>query len=245
MHSFKNFCIDPASLVVKENLSSFVKALLVQSNTPAALIPYHDTVPEVDDENRVIGAPRYFGAGGEFLSETFFEIFAQEYNVTNLIAIDDEEKEAKDRGVDLTARTIKGKVYKDTGCAARANSPVYIQVKTVLNPNKEHYTNDGSRIMNFFGHAQACARNEGASYTARYILFTTGKGLHYRLKENTCGMIQVVNFKEISDKIKNNRVFWNRLREKLGQPILPLDNLEVDADFASVQEELEKGVDTA
>jgi hypothetical protein len=170
-------------------------------------------------------------------------VFSQEYNVTNIESIDDEDKSGKDRGVDLTARVIKGKVYKEFNCAARTNSPVFIQVKTAVRSNKEYKTNDGSRIMNFFGHAQAAARSEGAAYTARYILFTTGQGIHYQLKENTFGLIQVINFKEISDKIKGNRVFWNRMREKFGLAVLPLDALAVDADFESVEEELRQEVD--
>ena len=53
------------------------------------------------------------------------------------------------------------------------------------------------------------ARLNGCAYSTRYILFTTGKGLHWKLEQNTCDDIEVVNYQKISKKIDNNIIFWN------------------------------------
>jgi hypothetical protein len=97
---------------------------------------------------------------------------------------------------------------------AEPMAPVYIQTKGTLNPRKEFTTNDGARLPNFFMNAQAQALEEGAAYTARYILFTTGKGIHWRLDNNSGGMAEVVNFREIAKHVDGNVVFWNALRKK-------------------------------
>jgi hypothetical protein len=238
-HSFGKFCIDKESLVAKETLKGFMDALLKQSNKDEAAIPYHDQLPD-EEEGEVIKAPRYFGAGGEFLSECFFEVYGADYNLTGITSYDDEEIARTDGGVDQEARSRKEKIYtKRLNTKAVVGSPVYIQVKTAVNPVKEFTTNDGSRIMNFYGHAQGLARAQGASYTARYLLFTTGGSLHWVLKRNTFDMIEVVNFQDIKKRINGDRVFWNRMREKFGLAGLELPPASMDPEYKSILAEID------
>jgi hypothetical protein len=238
MHSFAKYCIDPASLVEKETLSGFLSVLKKQSNKDDALIPYHDTISTSDD-NVIIKAPRYYGAGGEFLAETFLDVFGSEYNLCSIQSYDDEEKTRIDGGVDLDARSVKVKIYKEyLNTKAQAGSPIYIQVKTTNNSTKIYTTNDGSNIMNFFGHAQALARAQGCSLSARYILFTTGKGIGLQLEQNTLKMIQVISHNDITRRVDNNRVFWNKMRERFGLPILDMPAPPMDPEYKSILEEI-------
>jgi len=238
-HSFGKYCIDPTPLVKKGTLKGFSDALLKQSNLVEALVPYHDHHPE-EDEGKLIKAPKYFGAGGEFLAETYFEVYGVEYNLCDIVSYDDEEKSRRDGGVDHDARSRKTKIYKEyLNTKAVPGSPIYINTKTTVSPVKVHTTNDGSRIMNFFGHAQAKARAIGCSLSARYILFTTGKGLGLALTQNTFGLIQIVNYNEIKRHIDNDPIFWNRVREKLGLPKEALPLPPMDPEYKAILAEIE------
>ena len=231
-HSFKTYCINPSDLLAKPKLDNYLKILKVQANDPAALIPYHDKIP---DENQQIQAPRYFGAGGEFLAHCFFEFFGNDYNLFDVESIDNVDRELNDGGIDIEAKTIKEKIYKQQcHTKAIANSPVYIQVKTTTNRMREFMTNDGSNIMNFYGHAQGVARQSGHSFYARYILFTTGKGLHWKLDSNTQHMIIVINYNEIKRKIDDNEVFFNYMRDKFGLPGIKVVLCKKDPIFQSI-----------
>jgi hypothetical protein len=238
-HSFGKFCVDKDGLVAKETLKDFMDVLLKQSNKDEALIPYHDQLPDVDD-GKTIKAPRYFGAGGEFLSECFFEVYGADYNLTGIVSYDDEEIARTDGGVDQEARSRKEKIYTTRlNTKAMPNTPIYIQVKTAVNPTKVFTTNDGSRIMNFFGHAQGLARAQAVSFNARYILFTTGKELHWVLKRNTFNMIEVVGYKDIKKRVDKDRVFWNHMRKKFGLPLLDLPPPPMDPEYKSILAEIE------
>jgi hypothetical protein len=234
-HSFKVYCIDPSVLLAKPNLDNYLKVLKSQANDPLALIPYHDNTPDSDQK---IQAPRYFGAGGEFLAHCFFEFFGNDYNLFDVESNDNDDRELNDGGVDITAKTIKTKIYKQL-CYTKAiaGSPVYIQVKTPTNRMREFMTNDGSNIMNFYGHAQGLARQAGQSFYSRYILFTTGKSLHWKLNSNTQGMITVVNYNEIKRKIDNNEVFFNYMRDKFNLPLAKVEFCKKDPVFESILSE--------
>ena len=238
-HSFSKYCFDPSPLVEKETLKGFMDALLKQSNKDEALVPYHDKAPSEDEDLKTIKAPMYYGAGGELLSECFFEIFGGDFNLTGIRSYNSVDVAKADGGVDQDALSIKDKTYKERlNTKSRAGSPIYIQVKTTINPTKEFFTNDGSRIMNFYGHAQGLARAQGASYSARYILFTTGDKLNYVLDNNTFKMIEVINFKKIKSRVDGNRVFWNRMREKFGLPLLAYDAAPMDPEYKSILAEI-------
>lgn len=239
-HSFGKFCFDAESLVKKETLEGFMHELFKQSNDPSALIPYHDKIPNVDDDKK-INAPKYYGAGVEFLSECFFEEYGREYNLTGIKSYNDEEIVRKDGGVDQEARSIKQKIYTNrANTKSQPNSPIFIQVKGTVNPTKVFETNDGSRIMNFFGHAQGLARVAGQSYSARYILFTTGNKMHWVLDNNTFKLIEVINYFDIKKRVNGDRIFWNRMREKFGLIALDLPSGPIDPEFKSVTVEIEQ-----
>jgi hypothetical protein len=239
MHSFAKFCIDPEPLFQKETLAGYLTALKKQSNLDRALIPYHDQLPE-DDEGQVIKAPRYFGAGGEFLYETFFECYGSDYNLCGIESYDDEEKTRNDGGVDFDARSRKLKIYKEyLNTKAAPGTPIFIQGKTSINPMKIYTTNDGSRIMNFFGHAQALARAQGCSLSARYILITTGKGIGLQLEQNTLKMIQVIAYNDIKKRVDGDRIFWNKMRERFGFQALDLPPAPMDPEYKAILAEIE------
>lgn len=242
MHSFSRYCFDKEAIANSKTLKNFMAVLFKQSNQPEALIPYHEhnaNKNATDEDELKIKAPKYFGAGGEFLSEVYFKTFGHHYNVNGAIYVDDAEHSGNDGGVDATGASSKKELYKlgSIQTLTKPGSPVYIQVKTALNPNREFTTNDGSRIMNFYGHGQGLARVSGCNNTARFLLWTTGKGLHWKLNDNTMKQIEVINFKEISKKIDNNPVFWNNVREAFGLPLVEI-SCEADAEFISMMEEI-------
>jgi hypothetical protein len=74
------------------------------------------------------------------------------------------------------------------------------------------------------------AIRDGHAYTARYVLFTSGKGLHYKLDNNSNGMLEVIGFNEISKLIDGNVAFLNKLRVMVGLKQRPLPDPPLDAE---------------
>ena len=137
------------------------------------------------------------------------------YNIQNFKSVEDFKEAGSDTGVDHYAESISEKKtirYQ----LIKPGSPVYIQTKGTINSKKEFKTNDGSRIPNFMMNAQSQAISQGHAYSARYVLFTTGKGLHYVLNNNSGQKIEVINYAKISKLVDNNVMFWNTLRSKMG-----------------------------
>ena len=136
-------------------------------------------------------------------------------NLTDIQSTDDWDDAAQDTGVDHYAVSLKDKTMgRGSNRCAKPMSPVFIQTKGTLNAKKEFSTNDGARLPNFYMNAFSQARQQGASYSARYILFTTGKSLHYILDNNSGNVTEVVGFREISQHVDNNVAFWNAMRRK-------------------------------
>ena len=242
MHSWFGYCVDPSAYDRCRTLSQFVAALRKQSNTSEARIPYRESVKVEDDEEvrAAIQAPRYFGAGFEAFSETFLTVFDHEFNLAGVRSLDSEEEDQEDTGYDIEAVSAREKVYRGMiNKRAQPGSPVFVQVKAALNPTRLFTTNDGSRIMNFYGNAQGVARMTGAAYQARYILITSAAGLHYKLEANTHKDIEVINFNKINKMIRNNPLFWNPFRERLGLGALALNN-RADPEFECLEQELAK-----
>jgi len=244
MHSWFKYCIGKDDFEKVDDLKSFMKVLKKQSNVNEARIPYREVarLDDYDEDSEFIGklaAPRYFGAGFEALSESFLETFGQQFNLTDVKSLDDVAFEQEDTGYDLTAKSIKSKIYKGIVTKkTNEGSGVYIQVKATFNPVKEFYTNDGSRIMNFYGNAQGHARANGQAYQARFLLVTSGKDLHYKLDNNTFKEIEVINFNRIQKMTKDNTEFWNNFRQKLGLSKLQY-NPRPDPEAESIQKEIE------
>jgi hypothetical protein len=226
-HSFFKYCIDPTVFDNCTTLREFLQQLKKQSNDDKAKVPYREDLKAnqtEDDDLKTIKAPRYFGAGVEALAEVFFETFGlSDYNLGNYLSQDTIEEDLEDIGYDATAITAKEKKYgKVIEKLVPAMSPVYIQVKGVLNPTKEHTTRDGSYISNFIMASVMDAMSKGQCYSARYVLFTTGKGVHYKLDNNSKKCLEVVGYQKISKKIDNNIIFWNEFRDKIGLPALSI-----------------------
>jgi len=243
MHSFFRYCINPDSFLHVRTLKDFIAVLKKQSNDDNALIPYRESVrlSDYNEDDEFIGvlkAPRYFGAGVEALSEIYFDVFGSEYNLANYKSLDDTDSDVEDTGYDAIANTMKKKVYK--GKISKISLPgnnVYIQVKGSLNPVKLFMTNDGSRVMNFYGNAQGHARMLGQGNRARFLLFTTAKDLHYKLKKNTYEEIDVIGYDKIKKKIDNNPFVWNAFFKKLGLPEIEITGPR-DPEFDSISAEL-------
>lgn len=250
MHSWFAYCINPDAFHDVRTLRKFIQTLTKQSNTAESLIPYRENLrlerydEEVDGESTSkLKSPRYFGAGVEAFAETFFEQHGYEYNMQAYRSQDSVDEDLEDTGYDAIACTAKEKKYNfEIKKISKPGNHIYIQVKGTLNPNKEFMTNDGSRIMNFYGNAQGKARKMGEAYTARFMLFTTGKGLHHKLEKNTQSEIEVINYNMISKKIDNNPFFWNAFFSKLGLSEIPVAYPK-DPEFVSVEHQLDNTVD--
>jgi len=241
MHSFSKYNVGAEQLVAKQTLKHYLAVLFKQANSPEGAIPYNDVEPSDDQK---IKAPRYYGAGGEFLSYIFFKTFGHAYNVHNVLMTDDVEVAKEDGGCDGEAACRVSKLYdrKTMKILTSPGSPVFIQVKTTTNSQREFTTNDGSNIMNFFGNAQMKAAITGHSFQARYILWTTGKSLGWKLVENTGGFIEVISYSEIAKKIDNDPVFWNNVREAFNLPILPTPISTADPLFIAMQQEIKDNI---
>lgn len=243
MHSWYKYCIDAPVFHNVTTLRKFIEVLRKQSNTDAAIVPYRESIAlsSYDEDGEFVGkikAPRYFGAGVEALAETFFEVFGSEFNLQGYKSQDTVEDDLEDTGYDAIAYNAKEKRHgKIIGKISEPGNHIYVQIKGVLNPTKEFTTNDGSRIMNFYGNAGGHATMIGERYKARFVLFTTGKGLHYKLEKNTFSEIEVVNYNAIERKINNNPFFWNSLYSKLGLAELQI-NAPKDPEFVSKEEQL-------
>lgn len=243
-HSFFKYCINPDDFNTVTTLKQFLQVLKKQSNDEQAKVPYREDLKSnqnEEDDLKTIKAPRYFGAGVESLAETFFEVFGMsDYNLGNYISQDTIKEDLEDTGYDAVAVTAKQKTYgKKLRKICGPGAPIWIQIKGSLNPTKEHTTNDGSRIMNFFANAQVNARMLGVADSMRCILFTTAKGLHYKLDDNTLGDIEVVGYKKISKQIDDNILFWNEFRNKIGLPLLDIKPTQ-DPAFLTMQKKLDE-----
>jgi len=241
MHSFTKFCINPEALVKKQIMKGFVTALGKQANTDEAAYKYNQSAFTTDEDYKGYKSPRYFGAGWEFFRHVYMDVFGSEYNLYGVTSNDDWDNPLPDIGWDGSAFSRKTKFYKPLEIQTEPGSPVYFQDKATENWIKEYMTNDGSHIMNYLGSAQANARRRKASYQARYFLFTSGKGLHYKLEENTSKIITLLNGSHISRKCDGDQVFWNELRRHLGLAPLP-GQTSIDAE-ARIIEEANKEVD--
>ena len=240
MHSFYQFVVDAEALVKSQTLKGFNKELARQSNKDEAVQRYQ-VLPRqqvVEDEYSQFKSPLYYGAGVEFLSHNYFDFFRTDYNLVQMVSMDDWDNPQRDRGADHKNMSMKKQHYKKQGVISAPGSPVSIQTKGTLNPVKEHMTNDGSRIPNWISYALSEACANGYAYQTRLILFTLGKGIHYVLDNNSHKRIEVVNNKEIARKIDNNPFFWNEMRKSFGLPTLDISH-PMDPEGSAVKMELD------
>ena len=223
LHSWFTLCTDPDAFQKVEKLTDFVKVSRTQSNKSEALQAYSESVryEDYDEDGEFTGslmAPKYFGACIEALAEVFFDTQGIRYNVAGYQSTDTMTEDQEDTGFDGTAFTNKAFEHKSWVATKniKPGNPVFVQIKGVLNPKKEFMTNDGSRIMNFYGNAGGKATQLRQRYTSRFILFTNAKGLHWKLNDNTFQEIEVINGTKIRKLVDNNPFFWNEFKQRLG-----------------------------
>lgn len=220
MHSFAKLAPHRAELLQSNKLKDFVKMARKLSETKEGIKAYetgHYKDMLNTDGSVIAGSwsPHYFGGAIEFLAETYFEVFGAEYNMIDVASVEDFDNNGQDTGVDHYAVSLRNQAFgRNSNRAAKAMAPVFIQTKGTLDARKEFKTNDGARLPNFYMNAFSQARKGGHAYSARFILFTTGKGIHYILDDNSGNCTEVVAFKEISKHVDDNVVFWNALRKK-------------------------------
>jgi hypothetical protein len=185
-------------------------------------------------------SPVYFGMFVEWLAQYWLNHFGSldEWNIHGVNMVSSVGSSDEDYGVDGTGCSIREKKYPKTGRIAVANAPVYIQVKGTLNKSREYKPNDGSRLPNFGMNAMATAIIAGQALRSRYILFTTGKGLHYSMEKMSCNLIEVINYKDISKAMDNNTVFLNVLRISVGLNELSTVSNTMDAEAIMVHRQL-------
>ena len=213
-HRFQRYCIDPDKLTHGRTLEAFLHVLKNQSNEEIAVQSYGKGKELTDfaEHETTYRSPLYFGEGGEFLSHCFFEYYKDKYSIENIVSVNCNI--ANDRGWDREAVTTRN--FKWATCG----SPVYIQDKTTLNSNKIFRMNDGSRIMNFLGAAAMDAITKGKAQEARFILWTTGKSVHFSVDKVTFDRLEVVNGEMISSLINDNEKFWKFVDMHLKAPSL-------------------------
>jgi hypothetical protein len=218
-HIFTNHCVDFEPILQSANLDAMLKVAYKQSTTQLARMRVD--FANYKDYDTDQWCPIYFGMFGEWLCQHVLTHYGHIFNIESVTMTDSEGSNTQDYGVDGVGLTVKDKVMKSTGRKATKGSPVYIQVKSTMNKTKEYTPNDGSRLPNFGMNAMSSAITGGYAYQARYIVFTTGRGLHYSLQTMCNNMFEVIDYKQIRALINNDAVFLNYLRNSVG--LLPFD----------------------
>lgn len=229
-HIFENMCIDFAPLLASPSISKMLKAAEKQAKTTEAkkradFANYKDYEPGQ-------WSPMYFGMFFEWFAAQYLSYFGHFYNLHCVVPLQQEGSAVEDLGTDIMSKSIADRSRNKTARCVRAGAPGFVQAKGVLDPTKELMTNDGSRISNFVMNALSTAVTQGHAYTARFILITTAKGIHYKLNKASNGVIEVIGFAEINKHTKNNIDFLNVLREKVGLPALPVAEPPLDVEAA-------------
>jgi hypothetical protein len=241
IHTFINYCINFEELLTEPTLKGMLKIAKKQSITEEAKKKVD--LANYKDYNQNESCPAYIGLFGEWLCWHFLNHYGHLWKVAEIEMTDSIDNAVADYGIDGTGVTTYDQLLKTTHRKATKGSPVYIQVKTTFNSAKEYSPNDGSRIPNFGLNALSNALLAGKSYQARYILFTTGKGLHYTLEKMSNGIIEVINYKTIHKLMDNDVVFLNRLRNSVGISEIPFSDSECDPEFRMIQQEIVDNVE--
>lgn len=243
-HVFVNHCVDfdqllnPNNWVAGKTLDKFLLVLDKQSKTAEAKlrVDFANAANYSDDQN----CPAYFGMGVEWLAWHFLNHYGRNFNIEGVQMTDSEGSADEDYGVDGVGRSIidtKTK-FRNTNRRATKGSEVYLQVKGTLNRTKQYKPNDGSRLPNFCTNAMATAITSSKAYQARYIVFTTGAGLHFAMDKMCRGLLEVVNYRDIKAHMDTDFVFLNKLRTSAGLIEVPLDFSAADAEAVPMFEGL-------
>lgn len=221
-HVFTNYCTDWESILSTAEFDHMLDTAHKQSFTEEAKkrVDFANYKDYGADES----CPAYFGMFLEWFCGHFLNYFGNQWDIECTEMLDVEDSSAQDCGVDgtaLTVRKLRNSKYIATGREPQQGSRVYIQVKATKNRAKMFSPNDGSRLPNFMTHAQARAMTEKQAYQARYLLFTSGKGIDYKLENMSCNLMEVINGADLKSNVKNNITFLNILRTSVGLQELP------------------------
>jgi hypothetical protein len=235
-HVFVNHCIDFESILAEPKLDNMLKVAFKQSKTDGAKLRVD--FANYKDYGQDQWCPAYFGMFVEWLAWHFFNHYGRLFNVEGCEMTDSVDSSLEDYGTDGRMRSIKDQLFTKTCRKTVKGSPVYLQVKGTMNKTKEYTPNDGSRLPNFCTNAMSDAIRQGKAYQARYIIFTTGKSVHYSLDKMSNDMLEVVNYKIINGLLKDDYVFLNLLRSSVGLTEFPLDTSALDPEAELVRAEI-------
>lgn len=239
-HVFQNHCVSFEEILAESTLDRMLKVVYKQSQTELArmrvdFLNYKDY--GVDE-----WCPAYFGMFVEWLAQHFLNHYGHLFNVHGVNMYDSVGSMVSDYGIDGEGVSIRRSKLRSTNRAVDPNSPVFIQVKGTMNPRKEYSPNDGNRLPNFGCNAFATAIRSGYAYQARYILFTTGKGLHFTMDEMYRNMVEVISRKQIKALMDDDTVFLNRLRASVGLAEVQLKRSKQDHEARLIQREFDKEI---
>jgi hypothetical protein len=236
-HIFVKHCIDFESILLESNLDKMLKVVFKQSKTEEARLRVD--FANYKDYDTDEWCPAYFGMFGEWLCWHFLNHYGHLFNIEAVEMGDSIDSSVEDYGTDGEGRSVKDQLMKTTFRKAVKGSPVYIQVKATMNKTKEYKPNDGSRLPNFGMNAMSSAIRAGQAYQGRYIVFTTGAGLHYALDKMSNGMLEVVGYKKIKALMNDDTVFLNRLRTSVGLAEYPVTLSTIDPESTLIRAELD------
>ena len=228
-HIFNNICIDFNAILADTDFKRMLRVVKAQSILPE--VQTRVNVGGYKDYNEA--SAQYFGMFVEWYAQHYLNHFGWMYNLQDVSMYNSVGSAYKDNGIDGVGTSVTSKHDRmRPSVVPKAGSPVYIQVKGTTKFNDEHMTNDGSRLPNFTTNAMSMAIQHNCAYQARYILFTTAKGVHYRLNEVWNNMVQVISIKEILQvTTKNNNIlFLNIMRESVGLDSISTETYTPDAE---------------
>ena len=235
-HIFSNACVDFSTILAKPDLDHMLKTAHAQSKTELARMRVD--FDNYKDYNADQWCPTYFGMFVEWLASHYLNHFGHLFNVEQVSMTDSVGSTTEDYGVDGIGSSFRDQIDRTTGRKSVKGSPVYVQVKGTLNKTKEYKPNDGSRLPNFGMNAMSAAIKSGHAYQSRYIVFTTGAGLHYALDKMSNNMLEVIGYKKIRALVNDNNTFLNILRESVNLPLIPNIMSQTDPDYSVIQREI-------
>lgn len=232
-HTFENRCIDFEPLLAKTSLAGILKVAKKQAHTKEAHERTDPTYKTADDYTDAEPGfcPAYYGEFTEWFAAHFLNHYGFRFNMHGVEMIDSVGSVEEDLGTDGRGLTIKDQRHASISAITHTpGSTVHIQVKGSLNPTKEHKANDGSRLPNFIMNAVTNSIVAGHAYQDRYVLFTTGAGIHYVLEKMSNNILEVINYKKIKKLMDGDTVFLNVMRKSVGLDPLPYEPLKMDAE---------------
>lgn len=229
-HIFQNYCLDFEPLLCEAKFSKMVRAAHKQSKDQEAKVraDFNGYKEYGSDES----CPMYFSMWFEWFSTLILNHYGHAWNLRDVSMLNEVGKADEDGGTDGSGFSMVEQRFSHKTRITKPGSPCYIQVKATLDATKEFKTNDGSRLANFCMNAMSSAIVGGHAYTARFIVVTSGKGLHYKLQANSNDLMQVIGYNDIAKRVDGNVALLNKIREQVGLMALPLPSVEMDAEAA-------------